>query len=126
MISWGPISPQTTLYRAALRVGSVVQTRPELLLLAVPTLTSEQVATELAATPGWLVSDGQLTRTVTRRDFRDALLFVNAVGFLAERAGHHPDILIAWNAVTLTLISHSAGGLTEKDFALAREISQLS
>jgi 4a-hydroxytetrahydrobiopterin dehydratase len=89
-------------------------------------LTPEQVVTELASTPGWLVSDGQLTRTVTREDFRDALLFVNAVGFLAERANHHPDIVIAWNAVTLTLISHSAGGLTEKDFGLAREISELS
>ncbi len=90
------------------------------------TLTLEQVATELARTPGWQVSDGQLTRTVTRKDFRDALLFVNAVGFLAERAEHHPDILIAWNAVTLTLVSHSAGGLTEKDFALARLISELT
>src|SRR6185437_3355428 len=89
------------------------------------TLTNEQVATELAATPGWLISDGQLTRTVTRADFRDALLFVNAVGFLAERAGHHPDITIAWNAVTLNLITHSAGGLTTADFALARQISEL-
>jgi 4a-hydroxytetrahydrobiopterin dehydratase len=89
------------------------------------TLTPGQVVTELAATQGWQVSDGQLTRTVTRKDFRDALLFVNAVGFLAERAEHHPDILIAWNAVTLTLSTHSAGGLTEKDFTLARQISQL-
>jgi 4a-hydroxytetrahydrobiopterin dehydratase len=89
------------------------------------TLTPEQVATELAATPSWLVSDGQLTRTVTREDFRDALLFVNAVGFLAERAGHHPDITIAWNAVTLSLITHSEGGLTKADFALARQISEL-
>jgi 4a-hydroxytetrahydrobiopterin dehydratase len=103
------------------------------LILAVPgtvvdmaTLTSEQVASELAATPGWTVSDGQLTRTVTRKDFRDALLFVNAVGFLAERAGHHPDVQVSWNKVTLNLISHSAGGLTEKDFALAREISELT
>ena len=89
------------------------------------TLTPAQVATEITATPGWQVSDERLTRTVTRKDFRDALLFVNAVGFLAERAAHHPDILIAWNAVTLTLITHSAGGLTDKDFVLAREISGL-
>src|ERR1700733_12686454 len=102
-------------------------------ILAVPgtvvdmaTLTSEQVASELAATPGWTVSDGQLTRTVTRKDFRDALLFLNAVGFLAERANHHPDVQVSWNKVTLNLISHSAGGLTEKDFALAREISELA
>src|ERR1700756_4094555 len=71
------------------------------------TLTSEQVASELAATPGWTVSDGQLTRTETRKDFRDALLFVNAVGFLAERANHHPDVQVSWNKVTLNLISHS-------------------
>ena len=90
------------------------------------TINPEQVATELAATPGWQVSDGQLTRTVTGKDFRDALLFVNAVGFLAERAGHHPDILISWNAVTLTLVTHSEGGLTDKDFSLARQISQLA
>ena len=90
------------------------------------TLTPEQVATELAATPDWLVSDGQLTRTVTRKDFRDALLFVNAVGFLAERANHHPDILIRWNAVTLSLVTHSAGGLTNMDFVLARQINDLS
>jgi 4a-hydroxytetrahydrobiopterin dehydratase len=88
-------------------------------------LTAEQVATELATTPDWLISDGQLTRAVTRKDFRDALLFVNAVGFLAERADHHPDIVIAWNAVTLSLMTHSAGGLTERDFALARQISGL-
>jgi 4a-hydroxytetrahydrobiopterin dehydratase len=89
------------------------------------TLTPEQVATELAQTPDWLVDDGQLTRTVTRKDFRDALLFVNAVGFLAERANHHPDIVISWNKVTLTLSTHSEGGLTGKDFALARQVSEL-
>jgi 4a-hydroxytetrahydrobiopterin dehydratase len=89
------------------------------------TLTPQQVATELAQTADWQVSDGQLTRTVTRKDFKDALMFVNAVGFFAERASHHPDIHIAWNAVTLTLSTHSEGGLTSKDFALARQINQL-
>lgn len=89
------------------------------------TLSPDQVAGELAATPGWAVSDGQLTRTVSRADFRDALLFLNAVGFLAERAGHHPDVALSWNEVTLSLVTHAAGGLTAADFALAREISDL-
>ncbi len=88
-------------------------------------LTSDQVTAELAATPGWELADGQITRTVTRKDFRDSLLFVNAVGFLAERANHHPDIFLSWNKVTLTIVTHSAGGLTAKDFALARQISEL-
>jgi 4a-hydroxytetrahydrobiopterin dehydratase len=89
------------------------------------TLTSQQVTAELGTTPGWDVADGQLTRTVTRKDFRDALLYVNAVGYLAERANHHPDISISWNKVTLHLVSHSAGGLTTQDFALARQLSEL-
>ena len=89
------------------------------------TLTPEQTASELAQTPGWTISDGQLTRTVTGKDFRDSLLFVNAVGFLAERAGHHPDLSVSWNKVTLSLVTHSEGGLTGSDFVLARQISQL-
>ena len=89
------------------------------------TLTSQQVTAELGTTPGWDVADGQLTRTVTRKDFRDALLYVNAVGYLAERANHHPDISISWNKVTLNLVSNSAGGLTAQDFALARQLSDL-
>ena len=89
------------------------------------TLTPEELATELAATPGWTITDGQLTRTVTGKDFRDSLLFVNAVGFLAERAGHHPDLSVSWNKVSLSLVTHSEGGLTSHDFALARQISEL-
>jgi 4a-hydroxytetrahydrobiopterin dehydratase len=90
------------------------------------TLTSQQVSAELGTTPGWDVADGQLTRTVTRKDFRDALLYVNAIGYLAEQANHHPDIaIVSWNKVTLHLVNHAAGGLTVKDFALARQISEL-
>ena len=89
------------------------------------TLTAEQVSAELATTPGWQLADGQITTTVTRKDFRDALLYVNAVGYLAERANHHPDVFVSWNKVTLTLVTHSAGGLTANDFALARQINDL-
>ena len=53
------------------------------------------------------------------------MLFVGAVAYLAENANHHPDIAISWNKVTLTLSTHSAGGLTADDFALARRISLL-
>ena len=58
-------------------------------------------------------------KVVRRRDFAGALAFVNAVGALAEAADHHPDIDIRWDTVTLRLSTHSAGGLTEKDLALA-------
>ena len=52
--------------------------------------------------------------------------FVNAVAVLAEQAQHHPDLDVRWNKVTLALTTHDAGGLTEKDFALARQCDALS
>lgn len=89
------------------------------------TLTSEQVEAELKTTREWSLEDGAITKTVTRKDFRDSLLYLNAVGYLAERANHHPDVAVAWNKVTLTLVTHSAGGLTSADFAMARQIDEL-
>ena len=86
-------------------------------------LTETQISEELATIPGW-TRDGDSIVTVTERaDFRDALLYLGAVAYLAETASHHPDITINWNKVTLTLSTHSAGGLTANDFALARQIS---
>jgi 4a-hydroxytetrahydrobiopterin dehydratase len=88
-------------------------------------LTDDQITAELNESPGWSLENGEITRTITRKDFKDALLLVGAVAFLAEAANHHPDIDIRWNKVTLTLATHSAGGLTAADFALARGISGL-
>jgi len=89
-------------------------------------LTEPQITAELAATPAWSRDGGSIKAVIERADFRDALLFVGAVAYLAERANHHPDITIQWNRVTLTLSTHSAGGLTAADFALARQVSSLS
>jgi 4a-hydroxytetrahydrobiopterin dehydratase len=88
-------------------------------------LTEEAITAGLDGTAGWERSGDSIVRTVTREDFRAALLYVGAVGYLAEDANHHPDILIQWNRVTLTLSTHSAGGLTAADFALARRIDAL-
>jgi 4a-hydroxytetrahydrobiopterin dehydratase len=74
---------------------------------------------------GWERDGGSISTAVTRSDFKDALLFTGAVAYLAEQANHHPDILIQWNKVTLTLSTHSAGGLTAADFDLAAKISAL-
>ena len=76
----------------------------------------------LRRTPGWERTGAEIRRTYRFGDFREALAFVNRVGELAERAGHHPDIDIRYNAVTLALSTHDAGGLTAKDFELARVI----
>jgi 4a-hydroxytetrahydrobiopterin dehydratase len=89
-------------------------------------LTEPQINEELAAVPAWTRDGGSITTVTQRADFRDSLLYVGAVAYLAESASHHPDITIQWNKVTLTLSTHSAGGLTANDFALARQISALS
>lgn len=89
-------------------------------------LTEDEITSRLGGVPGWTRDGGSITATVTRTDFRDALLFTGAVAYLAEQANHHPDILIQWNKVTLTLSTHSAGGLTASDFDLAAKISALS
>jgi 4a-hydroxytetrahydrobiopterin dehydratase len=73
----------------------------------------------------WHRSGDELVKEVSREDFAEAMGFVNEVAGLAEAANHHPDIDIRWNTVTLHLSTHSAGGLTEKDLALARQIDGL-
>jgi 4a-hydroxytetrahydrobiopterin dehydratase len=90
-----------------------------------PLLSEDQVASELAGVHGWQRAGKEIEKTYELRDFLHAMGFVNSVALLAERANHHPDIDIRWNTVTLRLSTHSAGGLTEKDFKLAREIEGL-
>jgi 4a-hydroxytetrahydrobiopterin dehydratase len=89
-------------------------------------LTDEEIATGLSSLPGWTRAGGSIGRTVELADFRGAILFTGAVAYLAERSNHHPDILIEWNKVTLTLSTHSAGGLTAADLALAGRIDELA
>jgi 4a-hydroxytetrahydrobiopterin dehydratase len=88
-------------------------------------LTEDEIAGRLVGVPGWTRDGSSITTTVSRKDFRDALIFIGAVAYQAEQANHHPDILIQWNKVTLTLSTHSAGGLTDNDFDLAAKISAL-
>ena len=87
-----------------------------------PTLSPEAAQSRLTHLPGWQIESGELVRTFQFKDFVAALQFVNRVGKLAEEAGHHPDIDIRYNRVRLALVSHDAGGLTEKDFDLATQV----
>ena len=89
-------------------------------------LSDEEITAALAGLPGWARSGDSITTTVELADFRAAMLYTGAVAYLAEAANHHPDILIQWNKVTLTLSTHSAGGLTGKDMALAERVNALS
>jgi 4a-hydroxytetrahydrobiopterin dehydratase len=83
-------------------------------------LSQQQVEAKLGDLPDWSLSGDALQRTFRFDDFISAMAFVNRVADLAEEVQHHPDIMVRYNKVTLTLSTHEAGGLTEKDFDLAR------
>ncbi|MBI1803039.1 MAG: 4a-hydroxytetrahydrobiopterin dehydratase [Ignavibacteriae bacterium] len=90
-----------------------------------PLLTDDQITKELRSLNGWTRAGKEIKKTFELKDFVHAMGFVNSVALLAEKANHHPDIDIRWNKVTLVLSTHSAGGLTEKDCTLAKEIESL-
>ena len=89
-------------------------------------LKENQITPALATVPQWQRQGDAIARTFQFKDFPAAMKFVDAVAVAAEQAWHHPDIDIRWNKVTLTLTTHDAGGLTQKDFDLARQFDQLS
>jgi 4a-hydroxytetrahydrobiopterin dehydratase len=88
-------------------------------------LTAETIQSKLTQLPDWSLDGKVLTCTRTFKDFVAAVDFVNRLVDPAEAAGHHPDLSISYNRVKIELSTHDAGGLTEKDFALAKTISQL-
>ena len=91
-----------------------------------PTKMSEaEISTELAKLSGWSVAQGKLHRVFEFADFRQAFSFMTAVALAAEAMNHHPDWSNVWNKVTIDLNTHSAGGITKNDFALAAEIQKI-
>lgn len=92
-----------------------------------PLLPPDEIARRLRSLPGWDATPAGLTRTFVRKDFLDAVALVNAIAPLAEAADHHPDLLVhGYRRVTCTCVTHDAGGITEKDFALAEAISRVA
>jgi 4a-hydroxytetrahydrobiopterin dehydratase len=88
-------------------------------------LSEDEIAPRLAEVPTWSRKGNAITRSWEFEDFPQALAFINRVGELAEADNHHPDIYNSWNKVTLSLTTHDRGGLTEKDFDLAKKIDAL-
>jgi 4a-hydroxytetrahydrobiopterin dehydratase len=87
-------------------------------------LTQAEIEQALQSIPGWTLQQGKLTRDWTFKDFVQAMEFVNRVATLAETAGHHPDIDIRYNRVHLALVSHDAGGITQRDVNMANQLNQ--
>lgn len=89
-------------------------------------LSADEVRSGLVGLPSWELVDGAITTEYRFDDFRQSVAFVVRVAFEAEAADHHPDIDVRYNRVRLALCTHSAGGVTDKDFALASVIQRLA
>lgn len=80
------------------------------------------IAERLAGLPGWTHADGVLQRIYKTAGWRATLMVVTTVGHLCEAAWHHPDLVVTYDAVTVKLSTHSAKGITDKDFEMAAQI----
>ncbi len=91
------------------------------------TYSDEEVEAKIAehGLEGWYLEDGWLRRKYTTDGWPTTLMLVNAIGYLAEAAWHHPDLAVTWGKVWVKLKTHSAGGITDKDFALAKKIEEV-
>ena len=88
-------------------------------------LSEERIQRKLGSLTAWPREGDKIHRRIVCDDFREAMLFINAVAHLAEQVDHHPDIHVAYRTVTLALTTHDAEGLTLRDFQLARSIDAL-
>jgi 4a-hydroxytetrahydrobiopterin dehydratase len=90
-----------------------------------PALTTKQVSQHLKAVPNWSKRAQTIHRTFKFAGFLKSIDFVNRIARRAQKLNHHPDIDIRFDQVTLTLTSHDEGGITEKDFTLARQCDEV-
>lgn len=89
-------------------------------------LSDEEVGEKLEQLNDWETEEGQLKKHFEFENFAESLAFVNRVGEIAERLDHHPDIFFGWGYAELFITTHDTGGITEFDFALAKEIDELT
>ena len=88
-------------------------------------LDDSEVQRRMAALPGWELRDGALQRDLRFRDFNAAFSFMTSIALTAERLNHHPDWSNVYNRVSIRLSTHDVGGISENDFAMAAEISEI-
>lgn len=92
----------------------------------VPPLKGQDIKSLLKELNGWQVVEGHhLRKSFEFENFREALIFVNRIGELAEKQGHHPDIFFGWGHAEVSIWTHKIDGLTESDFILAAKIDAL-
>jgi 4a-hydroxytetrahydrobiopterin dehydratase len=104
--------PRTTEYRRGMELAYVK-------------LDDAQVSSALGSVDGWSVQDGKLTKTFAFKTYKDGVVFASAVGFIADKLNHHPDVLTSYAKVTVSVNTHDVGGISPYDFELAKRIDAL-
>ena len=89
-------------------------------------LTDSEIQTALGSLHGWQRNGIAIQRIFRFADFKEAMKFVNKIADAAEQANHHPDIDIRYNTVTMALVSHDSGGVTQRDVRMAGTINQVA
>lgn len=89
-------------------------------------IAPDEAARRVQELPGWTLDKGSIRRQFMFPSFPDALAFVVRVGFVAESADHHPDLLVSYKTVTVTYSTHSEGGVTDKDFSGAHSAGDIA
>lgn len=92
----------------------------------VATYTADTITEQLASLPGWSFGDNLIYREYRTDGWPTTLMLVNAIGFACEAADHHPDLMVTWGKVVVSLNSHSAGGVTDFDLAMARRLDEVA
>jgi len=90
------------------------------------TYSSAEIQERLQQLPGWSYADGSIRRDYETAGWPVTLMLVNAIGLCAELANHHPDLAVSWGRVVVTWSTHSAGGVTDKDFELAQRCDEVA
>ena len=86
--------------------------------------SESEIVEQLSGLPAWTYRDGAIRRSLTTTGWPATMLAANAIAFACEAAGHHPDLLLSWSRIEVALHTHSAGGITEKDFETAALIER--
>ena len=89
-------------------------------------LPDDEIESRLGELEGWSRAGGSITKTFKNDDFVGSVRFVDALVEPAEDMGHHPDLSLSWDEVTVSITNHAAGGLTENDFELAKRIDGIA
>jgi len=90
------------------------------------TYDADTIGDRLADIPGWKFGDGLIYREYSTDGWPTTLMLVNTIGYACEAADHHPDLMVTWAKVVVSLSTHSAGGVTDFDLAMARRIDEVA